>query len=116
MDEAYQHFKSSYDPQYGGFGQAPKFPRPHDFLFLLRYGKKNNEPFALSMVEHTLEAMRRGGIYDQIGFGFARYSVDRHWLVPHFEKMLYDNALLAYAYLETYQVTRKDFYAETARE
>src|SRR5699024_9813486 len=92
------------------------FPRPHDFLFLLRYGKKNNEPFALSMVEHTLEAMRRGGIYDQIGFGFARYSVDRHWLVPHFEKMLYDNALLAYAYLETYQVTRKDFYAETARE
>ncbi|MDA8353868.1 MAG: thioredoxin domain-containing protein [Firmicutes bacterium] len=116
MDEAYQHFKSSYDPQYGGFGQAPKFPRPHDFLFLLRYGKKNNEPFALSMVEHTLEAMRRGGIYDQIGYGFARYSVDRHWLVPHFEKMLYDNAMLAYAYLETYQVTRKDFYAETARE
>ncbi|PTX49607.1 hypothetical protein C8P63_1402 [Melghirimyces profundicolus] len=116
MDEAYRHFKSTYDPEYGGFGQEPKFPRPHDFLFLLRYWKENKEPFALSMVEHTLDAMRRGGIYDQIGYGFARYSVDRKWLVPHFEKMLYDNAMLVYAYLETHQATGDESYADTARE
>ncbi|SMO90401.1 thioredoxin domain-containing protein [Melghirimyces algeriensis] len=114
--EAYRQFKSSYDPQYGGFGQAPKFPRPHDFLFLLRYWKEQDEPFALSMVEHTLDAMRRGGIYDHIGYGFARYSVDKQWLVPHFEKMLYDNAMLAVAYLEAYQATNDESYAITARE
>ncbi|QKI81428.1 thioredoxin domain-containing protein [Kroppenstedtia eburnea] len=116
LAEAYRQFKSTYDPQYGGFGTAPKFPRPHDLLFLLRYWKESGEPFALSMVEETLNGMRRGGIYDHVGFGFARYSVDREWLVPHFEKMLYDNALLAYAYLEAYQVTKKDAYAGTARE
>ncbi|GGA56833.1 thioredoxin domain-containing protein [Kroppenstedtia guangzhouensis] len=116
LAEAYRQFKSTYDPQYGGFGDAPKFPRPHDLLFLLRYWKDSGEPFALSMVEHTLDGMRRGGIYDHVGFGFSRYSVDREWLVPHFEKMLYDNALLAYAYLEAHQATKKDAYARTARE
>ncbi|MFC4075955.1 thioredoxin domain-containing protein [Salinithrix halophila] len=116
LKEAYNQFASSFDEQWGGFGPEPKFPRPHDLLFLLRYWKQNKEEKALEMVEGTLEAMRRGGIYDHVGFGFARYSVDKEWLVPHFEKMLYDNALLAYAYLEAFQVTRKETYAQTVRE
>ncbi|GGE06595.1 thioredoxin domain-containing protein [Marinithermofilum abyssi] len=116
MEEALEQFTGSFDHEYGGFGQEPKFPRPHDFLFLLRYWREKEEAKALYMVEKTLDAMHRGGIYDHIGFGFARYSVDRQWLVPHFEKMLYDNALLAYAYLETYQVTRNERYAQVARE
>ncbi|OYD07132.1 thioredoxin domain-containing protein [Paludifilum halophilum] len=116
LEQAYRHFASSFDSEYGGFGGAPKFPRPHDFLFLLRYWKQEKETKALEMVEKTLDAMHRGGIYDHIGYGFARYSVDEKWLVPHFEKMLYDNALLAYVYLEAYQVTNQEVYARVARE
>ncbi|MBA4603815.1 thioredoxin domain-containing protein [Thermoactinomyces mirandus] len=115
-DHAYEQFASQFDEVYGGFGSAPKFPRPHDLLFLLRYYRRTGEPEALQMVTTTLDAMRRGGIFDHLGYGFARYSVDREWLVPHFEKMLYDNALLAIAYLETFQVTKEKRYADVARE
>ncbi|SEN51361.1 thioredoxin domain-containing protein [Lihuaxuella thermophila] len=116
LDHAFEQFARQFDDLFGGFGDAPKFPRPHDLLFLLRYWKQNGEEEALHMVTHTLDCMRRGGIYDHVGYGFARYSVDREWLVPHFEKMLYDNALLALAYLEGYQATRDEKYAQTARE
>ncbi len=116
LNQAFQQFSSSYDEQYGGFGSSPKFPTPHNFLYLLRYWKRSGDPKALEMVEKTLQAMRRGGIYDHVGYGFHRYSTDREWLLPHFEKMLYDQALLAMAFVETYQVTGKDEYAQTARE
>ncbi len=114
--DGYEQLRDAFDPDYGGFGPAPKFPRPHDMGFLLRYWRWTGEGEALGMVEKTLTAMRAGGIYDHLGYGFSRYSVDRQWLVPHFEKMLYDNALLAMAYLETYQATGKEPYAEVARE
>jgi uncharacterized protein YyaL (SSP411 family) len=113
---AYRQLEERFDVQYGGFGDAPKFPTPHNLLFLLRYWKRTGEAEALAMVERTLEAMRLGGIYDHVGFGFHRYSTDRHWRLPHFEKMLYDQALLAMAYVETHQATGKDFYAQTAQE
>ena len=113
---AYEQLKDRFDEKSGGFGRAPKFPTPHNVLFLLRHWKRTNNGEALAMVEKTLQAMRCGGIYDQIGFGFHRYSTDRHWLVPHFEKMLYDQALLAMAYLETFQATGNEEYAGTARE
>ena len=116
IDHAYEQFASQFDEDFGGFSDEPKFPRPHDLLFLLRYHRQTGEQEALMMVTRTLDAMRRGGIYDHLGYGFARYSVDREWLVPHFEKMLYDNALLALAYLEAYQVTREEHYAGVARE
>jgi len=111
---AFSQYKYDFDGVYGGFGSAPKFPTPHNFYFLLRYWYMTRNATALEMVEKTLNAMYRGGIYDHIGSGFCRYSTDRRWLVPHFEKMLYDNALLAIAYLETYQVTKKKEYAEVA--
>jgi uncharacterized protein len=113
---AFAQFLEQFDETYGGFGEAPKFPRPHDLLFLLRYWKQYGNEEALRMVTHTLDQMRKGGIYDHLGYGFARYAVDRAWLVPHFEKMLYDNALLAIAYLEAYQVTQAEKYAQVARE
>jgi uncharacterized protein YyaL (SSP411 family) len=113
---AYEQYKRAFDSIHGGFGGAPKFPSPHIHFFLLRYWKMTGEAAALKMVEKTLEAMRRGGIFDQIGYGFCRYSTDRKWLVPHFEKMLYDNALLAMANLETYQATANGKYAATAEE
>lgn len=116
IEKAYNYYAQSYDSRYGGFGQAPKFPTPHNLSFLLRYWKMTGDAAALEMVEKTLDAMYRGGIYDHIGFGFARYSTDRQWLAPHFEKMLYDNALLAIAYLETYQATGREQYAKAARE
>lgn len=116
LEEAFKQHLSSFDPHYGGFGDAPKFPTPHHLTFLLRYGKERKNKKALEMVTRTLDAMANGGIYDHIGFGFARYSVDEMWLVPHFEKMLYDNALLAYAYLEAYQVTGEERYAGIVRE
>ncbi len=106
----------SFDKTFGGFGQAPKFPSPHNFFFLLRYWKRTGEAQALHIVEHTLQNMRCGGIYDQIGFGFHRYSTDARWIVPHFEKMLYDQALMAMAYIELYQATGKNEYENTARE
>ncbi|HEX4926081.1 MAG TPA: thioredoxin domain-containing protein, partial [Bdellovibrionales bacterium] len=108
--------KSSFDNRHAGFGSAPKFPSPHNLMFLLRCWRRFKDGPSLDMVERTLQAMRAGGMYDQLGFGFHRYSVDRMWLVPHFEKMLYDQALLALAYLETFQATGKDDYGSTARE
>ena len=114
IEEAYDELLNSFDTEYGGFEGAPKFPTPHKISFLLRYWKRSGNPEALHMVEHTLENMRRGGIYDHLGSGFHRYSTDNMWLLPHFEKMLYDQALTAIAYTEAYQVTGKDLYKETA--
>jgi uncharacterized protein YyaL (SSP411 family) len=116
LTKAFDQFYRTFDDTYGGFGDAPKFPTPHNTLFLLREWKRTGKQDALHMVEHTLRSMHAGGIYDHLGYGFARYSVDEKWLVPHFEKMLYDNALLAYTYLETYQATGDDHYARVARE
>ncbi|GAB7387628.1 thioredoxin domain-containing protein [Bacillaceae bacterium] len=116
LHKAYAQYVDTFDPEYGGFGEAPKFPTPHHLLFLLRYWKTTGDPHALAMVEKTLQCMHAGGIYDHLGFGFARYSTDRRWLVPHFEKMLYDNALLAYTYLEAYQATKDGRYAQVAEE
>lgn len=116
IHSAYRQFKRAFDEEYGGFGNAPKFPSAHNLLFLLRYWSATGERTALDMVEKTLDMMRRGGIYDHIGFGFCRYSTDRKWLVPHFEKMLYDNAMLAMAYLEAFKATGNKHYGNTARE
>jgi hypothetical protein len=116
LEHGYQQLAERFDQEYGGFGAAPKFPSPHQLLFLLRCWRRTGAPEALRMAETTLQAMCCGGIYDHVGFGFSRYSTDRYWLAPHFEKMLYDNALLAIAYLEAYQATRNSFYAEVARE
>ncbi len=108
--------RESFDPLQGGFSEAPKFPRPHVLSFLLQRYYRTADPKLLQMVEKTLQAMRAGGIYDQIGFGFHRYSTDDEWLVPHFEKMLYDQAGLARVYLEAFQITGKGEYKTTARE
>jgi len=113
---AYEQLLERFDDQNGGFGSVPKFATPHNLLFLLRYWKRTGNEKALAMVEKTLQSMRYGGIYDHVGFGFHRYSTDSTWLVPHFEKMLYDQALLAIAYIEAYQATKKAEYARTARE
>jgi uncharacterized protein YyaL (SSP411 family) len=114
--EAFKGFKTSFDSEYGGFGRAPKFPTPHNLQFLLRYWKLTRDAAALNMVEKTLISMYKGGIYDHVGYGFSRYSTDRKWLVPHFEKMLYDNAQLAITYLEAFQATGKEQYGEVARQ
>jgi uncharacterized protein YyaL (SSP411 family) len=116
MEQAYRQLARRFDPTHGGFGTAPKFPTPHMFIFLLRRFRRHDDAEALQMVEKSLSAMRDGGIFDQLGFGFHRYSTDERWLVPHFEKMLYDQALLVLAYLETYQATGAARYADTARE
>lgn len=116
INTAFEQYKGSFDSIHGGFGHAPKFPSPHVFFFLLRYWKMTGDEAALKMTEKTLDSMRRGGIFDHIGYGFSRYSTDRSWLVPHFEKMLYDNALLAMANLEAYQATGNGIYARTAEE
>jgi uncharacterized protein YyaL (SSP411 family) len=116
MQTAYEQLAGSFDPEQGGFGQAPKFPTPHNLAFLLRYWKRTGNPHAIEMVETTLQAMRKGGIYDHIGFGFHRYSTDSKWRVPHFEKMLYDQAMLTIAYAEAFQATQKEEYSRTARE
>lgn len=116
LAEAYRGLSSTFDIQNGGFGSAPKFPTPHNLLFLLRYWLRSRDANALQMVEITLEAMRMGGIFDHVGNGFHRYSTDAEWFVPHFEKMLYDQALLIMAYAEAYQATKKEDYARTARE
>ena len=116
LDQAFSLLQRSYDRTYGGFGNAPKFPTPHNLTFLLRYYYAYGNQEALEMVEKTLGQMYKGGIFDHIGFGFSRYSTDRKWLVPHFEKMLYDNALLALAYLETYQITKKGEYRDVAEK
>jgi hypothetical protein len=116
LERAYQMLRNGFDPANAGFGTAPKFPTPHHLTFLLRYWKRSEEPMALEMVKGTLRAMRMGGIYDHVGFGFHRYSTDSRWLVPHFEKMLYDQALIAITLVETYQVTRDPLYRENAEE
>ena len=116
LHRAYRLFSMSFDAAFGGFGQAPKFPSPHQLFFLLRYWKRTGEAQALRMAEWTVRNMRRGGIFDQIGFGFHRYSTDERWIVPHFEKMLYDQALMALACAELYQATGSGEYAAAARE
>jgi len=116
LDDAFRQLSSRYDPTHGGFGRAPKFPSPHNLLFLLRYWKRSGKENARLMVEKTLTSMRLGGVYDHVGFGTHRYSTDAEWFLPHFEKMLYDNALVALANIEAYQVSGNEFFARTARE
>lgn len=114
VEQAYAQLARQFDHKWGGFGGAPKFPTPHNLLFLMRYADIMQEPNAMKMVEITLEDMASGGIFDQIGGGFSRYSTDEMWLVPHFEKMLYDNALLLIAYVKAYQHTKRECFADTA--
>ncbi len=116
LEKAFTQLKVQFDNKRGGFSNRPKFPTPHNLLFLLRYWSRTRDKNALEMVEKTLQEMRKGGIYDHIGFGIHRYSTDAEWLVPHFEKMLYDQALISMAYLEAYQATKNELYAKTARE
>lgn len=112
---AYEGLRERFDEAYGGIGSAPKFPSPHNLTFLLRYAHRTGDDEARRMAEQTLDAMRRGGVHDHVGFGFHRYSTDRQWHLPHFEKMLYDQATTALAYLEGYQATGRSAFAETAR-
>ena len=116
METAYEGLKSNFDNKHGGTGLQPKFPQPMTYEFLLRYHLATGDHKALEMVEITLDKMALGGIYDQLGGGFHRYSTDNIWLVPHFEKMLYDNALLVKLYLHAYQVTRKPLYRKVVEE
>jgi uncharacterized protein YyaL (SSP411 family) len=116
LDEAVKRLRQRFDAAYGGFGVAPKFPQATVLDFLLRSYHRTGNREALRMVERTLEKMAQGGMYDQLGGGFHRYSVDRQWLVPHFEKMLYDNALLSRLYIRAYQATGKPFYRKIAEE
>lgn len=114
LDAAAAQLKSIYDEEYGGFGTAPKFPTPQNLIFLMRLAKLGGDKSLREMVDNTLRQMYRGGIYDHIGGGFCRYSTDREWLAPHFEKTLYDNALLAYCYTEAWQDGRMALYREVA--
>ncbi len=116
LEEAAQQLADRFDEAYGGFGQAPKFPSPHNLLFLLRHARRSGDAQATAMVEQTLDWMRLGGVYDHVGYGFHRYSTDRQWLLPHFEKMLYDQAMLMMAYTEAYQVIGTPAYEQTVRE
>ena len=116
LDEGYTGLVSMFDPEHGGFGPAPKFPLPSSLSYLLRYHYRTGKELALKSVLKTLDAMAAGGIRDHIGGGFHRYSTDRVWLVPHFEKMLYDNALLAKVYTEAYQITKRPHYEAVVRE
>ncbi|MFW5971687.1 MAG: thioredoxin domain-containing protein [Desulfovermiculus sp.] len=116
LEAAFQSLEQRYDSEYGGFGQAPKFPAPHNLLFLLRYWQRSGKHEALEMVDTTLKAMRQGGVFDHLGYGFHRYSTDRSWLVPHFEKMLYDQAMLIMALAKTCEHTRDPLYAQVIEE
>ncbi len=123
LDDAFKYYSSSYDEKYAGFGKAPKFPSPSIIKFILAYfsyAKKINEPAVakrtIDMADYTLKAMAKGGIYDQLRGGFHRYSTDEKWHIPHFEKMLYDNAQLVNVYLEAYQITSDKFFAQIAKE
>ena len=116
LESAYEDLETRYDPQHGGFSDAPKFPMPHALSFLLRHWKRSGSSRALEMVEHTLCKMRQGGIYDHIGFGFHRYATDSAWGVPHFEKMLYDQALLSLAYTEAFQALHDPGHKNTVQE
>ncbi|MBQ8802684.1 MAG: thioredoxin domain-containing protein [Tyzzerella sp.] len=116
IHSAVRHYKRSFDETFGGFGSAPKFPTPHNLLFLMTYYEKSRDKEALEMAEKTLLQMYRGGMFDHIGGGFSRYSTDRYFLVPHFEKMLYDNALLIMAYCRAYQITKNPIYFNIAEK
>ncbi|WP_235712107.1 thioredoxin domain-containing protein [Enterocloster hominis (ex Hitch et al. 2024)] len=115
VHRAFRLFGDGFDKMNGGFGQAPKFPTPHNLMFLMEYGVRENKPGAVDMAIDTLVQMYRGGIFDHIGGGFSRYSTDEWWLVPHFEKMLYDNALLAMAYAKAYGLTGRGLYARVVQ-
>ncbi|GAB6071902.1 thioredoxin domain-containing protein [Venenivibrio stagnispumantis] len=116
IDRGYNELKNRFDKNYGGFSSKPKFPTPHNIIFLLKYYKRKNDDYALYMAEQTLKKMRLGGIFDHIGYGFHRYSTDNMWLLPHFEKMLYDQAMLIIAYSQAYQITKNPFYKKVAEE
>lgn len=116
LHKAFQEFWKIYDDRFGGFGHAPKFPSSHNISFLLRFASRTGNKDALTAVEHTLTQMADGGIYDQLGGGFHRYSTDEKWQIPHFEKMLYDQAMLVRTYLEAYQATKNEKFANVARE
>lgn len=116
LNQAIQIFSNSFDTVNGGFGSSPKFPTPHNLLILMLYAKQNQDLDALKMAEKTLLQMRKGGIFDHIGYGFSRYSTDKYFLVPHFEKMLYDNALLIVAYSAAYSLTNDEVYLDTAQK
>lgn len=116
IEQAVDLYKRNYDDEYGGFGSAPKFPAPHNLMFLMRHYQKYGDAEALKMAEVTLMQMYSGGIFDHIGYGFCRYSTDRYFLVPHFEKMLYDNALLISAYSKAYETTKRAIYMEIAEK
>ena len=116
LEAAFKAFSKDFDWEHGGFGRSTKFPKPLNLIYLLRYWHRTGNSDALAMVEKTLSAMRQGGIYDHLGYGFHRYATDPAWRIPHFEKMLYDQALLVLAYIEAYQATAKKEYANTARE
>ena len=116
LSDAARQLSRQFDRTHGGFGSAPKFPAPHNLLFLLRHWHRTGEERALDMVTETLDQMRLGGLFDQVGYGFHRYSTDQQWTLPHFEKMLYDQAMHVLAYTEAYQATGEDRYETTARE
>ncbi len=116
LQKAYSSLARAFDPKFGGFGSAPKFPSPHQLTFLMRRHARTREDLAAKMVIETLDSMRAGGIFDHLGFGFHRYSVDERWLVPHFEKMLYDQAMLALAYTESFLLFGKERHRKTAEE
>jgi len=116
LDKAYNTFNKQFDKQYGGFGNSRKFPSPHNLLFLLHYWETSGNETALTMVTKTLTEMRKGGIFDHVGFGFHRYSTESNWFLPHFEKMLYDQAMLLLAYTEAYQATGVELFKQTAEE
>lgn len=116
LDSAYKELEQRFDANHGGFGGAPKFPSVNSLVFLLRYYKKTGNPQALRMVDTTLQSIRQGGIYDHVGFGFHRYATDAQWILPHFEKMLSDQAMMTIAYTEAHQATGNEEYGKTARE
>ena len=116
LSEAARQLSRQFDRTHGGFGSAPKFPAPHNLLFLLRHWHRTGEERALDMVTETLDQMRLGGMFDQVGYGFHRYSTDQQWKLPHFEKMLYDQAMHVLAYTDAYQATGEERYERTARE
>ena len=116
LKRCFEQLSRRFDSEYGGFGTAPKFPTPHNLLLMLRYGKRTGNQTAIDIVTKTLDSMGMGGIYDHVGFGFHRYSTDAEWLLPHFEKMLYDQALIAMAYIEAYELTKNQDYKRIADE
>ena len=115
-ETAVEMFKRSYDRKNGGFGRAPRFPVPHNLMFLMTFHQRHGDEACLRMAEHTLLQMYRGGMFDHIGFGFCRYSTDERYLAPHFEKMLYDNALLIMAYCQAYEIAKKPLYLAYCRK